>query len=391
MKKILTLLLLLLLCGCANTKQEEEIVEPETFEPTTTSTKQTAYYVMPIADKDGNMVIPLSADCAIITTDETKAKFMCKTFEETIVYYHILLDPTHDFEGINNVKTINDNYGLGPVEVNGELIDLLDNAITMSELTNGYFNPTIGTVSDVWKDLFNNEHVNNDPDETLVKEKLVATIPYDKLRDYIILDKVNNTVTFKALEDTDLKVKIDLGAYSKGYVMDKVYEKLLKYKDGFLISAGGSSIITHVEDSQEKLHWIIGIKNPNNGASALQIRVENLAISTSGDEQQFFINENGIRRHHILNPYTGYPENHYRSVTLVSETNAGALDALSTAVYSADDVDEVICNVKDNYNIDIAKALITEDENKKLLLEYGDNFANHIYEIDPSQVKDITK
>lgn len=392
MKKVLTILLVLLLSGCATSiKQEEEKekVEPETFESSTTSIKETPFYVYPIADKDGNMVIPLSADCLIIATDEEKAEYMQKKFEETILFYHMILDPTHEFAGINNIKVINDNYGKGIIKVNSELIELLDSAITMSELTEGYFNPTIGSISSVWKPLFNESHKNSDPSSEDIENHLTASIPYNKLREYIVLDKENNTVEFKKLETTDLPVIIDLGAYAKGFVIDKCYNALLKYKAGFLISAGGSSIVCHVEPTQEKLGWVIGVKNPNTGNSCFQIKVKDSFISTSGDEEQFFINEEGIRRHHILNPYTGYPENNYRSITLIADGRADALDALSTALYNTDDVDRTIANVSSNLGITIYKAMITEDENKKLLLKYDQEF-DEIYDVDAGQIKDIS-
>ena len=390
MRKALVLsLILLLLCGCTSTTSNKEKIEPDSFEPTTTSVKETPFYVYPIADADGNMVIPLSADCVIISTDSEKAEFMNKKFEETIIFYHCILDPTHEFAGINNIKVINDHYGLEPVKVNPELIELLDSAITMSELTNGYFNPTIGKVSSVWKNLFNESHKNSDPSSDEVNKNLEATIPYDKLRDYIVLDKENNTVEFKKLETTDLPVIIDLGAYAKGFVMDKCYNALLKYKAGFLISAGGSSIVCHTEPTQEKLNWVIGVKNPNTGNSCFQIKVKDSFISTSGDEEQFFINEEGIRRHHILNPYTGYSENNYRSITLIGNGRADALDALSTALYNAENTDEVISNVSEYYGTTIYKAMITEDEDKKLLLKYDKEF-DQIYDVDAGQIKDIS-
>lgn len=392
MKKILTVLLVLLLCGCnASNNEVIEEKEPETFNPSTVADKQVAYYVYPIADKDGNMVIPLSTECGIICTDKDKAKYMQDKFEETIIKYHILLDPAHEFEGVNNVKTINDNYGLEPVKVNPELIELIDNALTLSELTNGYFNPTIGQVSDVWKGLFNEEHKNNDPEKEVVSHALTASIPYKQLRNYIILDKENSTVTFKKYEDSDLNVIIDLGAFSKGYVMDMCYKELLKYKSGFLITAGGSSIITYVEDSQTDLKWRIGIKNPNTGDSCFIISVKNIAMSSSGDEEQFFINEEGIRRHHILNPFTGYPENYYRGISLVADDFAGVLDGLTTAIYSADDKEEIINNVSNYYNIDIKQAYITEDDNKNLLLTYNKGIEDILFSIDDMQITDITK
>lgn len=393
MKKIFTILLVLLLCGCNVSYNNKEVIEekePETFEPSTVADKQTAYYVYPIADKDGNMVIPLSTDCGIICTDKNKADYMQKRFEETIIKYHMLLDPTHEFEEINNIKTINDNYGLEPVKVNPELIDLIDSAITMSELTNGYFNPTIGQASNIWKDLFNEEHKNSDPNQDELAHALTASIPYDKLRDYIILDKDNSTVTFKKYEESDLNVIIDLGAYSKGYVMDRCYEELLKYKSGFLITAGGSSIMTYVEDTQTDLKWRIGVKNPNTGESCFVVSVKTVAMSSSGDEEQFFINEEGIRRHHILNPYTGYPENNFRGISLIADTDAGALDALSTAIYSSDNVNEIINNVSDYYAINIKTAFISEDDNKNLLLKQ-DGIDEILFSIDELQITDISK
>lgn len=384
MKKLIVFLLLVTLFGCKS-KIKEEIKEPEYFEDTLTSTKQAVHYVMPFADKDGNMVIPLSCDLAIITTDETKSKFMQDAFDSLIIYYHQLLDPSHEFNNVNNIKTINDNYGKGAVKVDPALIEVIENAIELSSNTDGYFNPTMGAVSDVWKNLFTEEHKNSDPNNVDVENALTCVIPCDKLKDYIIIDKENSTVTFKKYEQALDKVIIDLGAYSKGYVLDKAYESLLKYKTGFLLSAGGSSIITYVHPTQDKLNWTIGVKNPNSGESAFLLSIKNSFISSSGDEQQYFINEEGIRRHHILNPYTGYPENRFRSITLVSESNAGILDSLSTAMYSKEDIYK---KIEESYSLNIKKALIKENNNKGLVLEYDKSIEEYIEDIDTNQIVD---
>lgn len=394
MKKILIILITLLLCGCTNNQKQENTdsnIEPDSFEPSSSTSKQTPFYVYPIADKDGNMVIPLDTDVCIITTDESKAEFMDKTFEETILFYHMILDPTHEFESINNIKTINDNYGKGPVKVDPALIEVIKSAIDLAEQTAGYFNPTVGQAANVWKNLFNEEHKNNDPSSEEVNKALACSIPYEKLRDYIVIDEANCTVTFNKLEDAEDNIIIDLGAYSKGYVLDRAYEKLLKYKAGFLISAGGSSIITYVEPTQEKLHWTVAVRNPNTGSSAFDLRLTNGFISTSGDDQQFFINEDGIRRTHIINPFTGYSENYYRSITLVANSDAGLLDGLSTAIFNLppEQTPEIVKNIEEANNVSILKALITESSKGNLTLTYDEAFNDVMQDIDTFQIKNI--
>lgn len=384
-----------MLSACSTNKKEEKqdpIDETKLYEPSTEVSKQSIYYCNVIADKDGNMVIPLSADVGIICTDPYKASSMQKEFEELIVHYHQIFDPSHEFEGINNLKTINDNYGKDPVKVDKDLIVALQEAIQLSKDTLGYFNPSIGTLSAVWKDKFTAEHKNSDPDQKDIEDALSCVIPYEKLSDYIVIDETNCIVQFKELEGATSDVIIDLGAFSKGYVMDRAYEALLKYQSGFLITAGGSSIIVYKGEQQQNLSWTIGIKNPNTGSSIMQVKMSNGSISSSGDENQYFINEEGIRRHHILNPFTGYPENNYRNITIIAENNAGLLDGLTTAMYNLEDdkLDSVITNLETKNSIHIQKALIEEDANANLILFYDEDMKENIPYFDTINLKQIT-
>ena len=60
--------------------------------------------------------------------------------KEKFQYYNDLYDIYHDYDGMNNIKTINDNAGIQPVKVDEEIIALLKFGIAMDEKTNGNMN-----------------------------------------------------------------------------------------------------------------------------------------------------------------------------------------------------------------------------------------------------------
>ena len=126
-------------------------------------------------------------------------------------------------------------------------------------------------------------------------------------------------------------VKINLGGVGKGYGVDIVREIFSEHgiTDG-LIDFGTSSIFAFGKKK-------IGIKNPRNDNELAQvIELENCALSTSGDYEQFFIVDSR-RYHHIINPKTCLPtDNGIASVSVIVSgdvKSCGACaDILSTAI-----------------------------------------------------------
>lgn len=142
--------------------------------------------------------------------------------------------------------------------------------------------------------------------------------------------------TQRSLKYTHEHVQIDLGGIAKGHAVDRAIA-LLQAR-GFQhasVSAGGDSRV--LGDARGR-PWVIGIKNPranpNNPEEAvIRLPLEDVAISTSGDYERFFIDESsGERVHHILNPRTGKSAGQVMSVTVLGDLGVDT-DPLSTAVF----------------------------------------------------------
>ncbi|HEY5560949.1 MAG TPA: FAD:protein FMN transferase, partial [Clostridiaceae bacterium] len=104
-------------------------------------------------------------------------------------------------------------------------------------------------------------------------------------------------------------MSIDLGGVAKGFTADEVVKVFKKFGvKSAIINLGGSSIYTLGKKPDNTL-WSIGIQHPRkekNEGNICIVKLDQDALSTSGDYQRFFIKD-GKRYHHILNPATGYP------------------------------------------------------------------------------------
>ena len=84
----------------------------------------------------------------IIGRSQSQEEFQAKAqdIKTRLEYYHQLFDIYNDYEGTANIKTINDNAGIAPVEVDKAIIDLLLDCKQYYELTGGKVNVAMGSV-----------------------------------------------------------------------------------------------------------------------------------------------------------------------------------------------------------------------------------------------------
>lgn len=238
-------------------------------------------------------------------------------------YYHRLFDIYHDYEGLNNAKTINDQAGIAPVQVDDALIQLLLDCRDYYEMTDGKVNVAMGGVLKLWHDA--RKEGLEDPEHAKLpsQTELQAAAEYMSFEN-VVIDEEAGTVYI-----TDARTQLDLGAVGKGWATQRVAENA---PEGFLISVGGNVCATGPKPEGA---WTIGIQNPDAPDTNLHtVSLSRGSIVTSGDYQRTY-QVNGKDYHHIIDPETLLPATQWRSVTVMCE-DSGLADALSTALFLMD-------------------------------------------------------
>ena len=252
--------------------------------------------------------------------EEFKAK--AQSVHDELEKYHQCFDIYNEYPEINNLKTVNDQAGIGPVTVDPVVIDLLQDCKTYYELTLGTVNVAMGSVLALWHNA--REHGFNDPANAVLpdEENLREAALHTDISK-VIIDEEASTVY---LEDPDMR--LDVGAVAKGWAAQRVSEVA---PEGLLISVGGNVCATGPKDAQGTA-WVVGVQDPQGGDAYLHtLYLKKGSIVTSGDYQRAYMVD-GKLYHHIIDPNTLYPGRHWRAVTVVCE-DSGLADALSTALF----------------------------------------------------------
>ncbi|PWJ52374.1 thiamine biosynthesis lipoprotein [Faecalicatena contorta] len=264
-------------------------------------------------------------------SEDEFAKYSQKVYDELEVY-NKLFDIYNDYDGINNIKTINDNAGIKAVKVDKKIIDLLSFSREMYEETDGKVNIAFGAVLSLWHD--HRTAGLDDPEK--------ATLPaYEELEarnqhidiEHMVIDEEASTVYLQ-----DPEMSLDVGAIAKGYAVEKVAQFIQKegLKDG-MVSVGGNvkTFGNKYDEKGKKVPWTVGIQNPD--LSSDQKSLYNLGLSgyslvTSGVYERYYTVD-GKQYHHIIDPETLMPAEYFLSVSIICE-DSGMADALSTAVFN---------------------------------------------------------
>lgn len=240
---------------------------------------------------------------------------------EELLRYHQLFDIYKEYEGLNNLKTINDNAGIAPVEVDSAIIDLLTDCREYYELTGGKVNVAMGSVLNLWHETRSagiDDPAHAALPEMAALEEAAAHTDFDA----VIIDEANSTVYL-----SDPAMRLDVGAVAKGWAAQRAAEKA---PSGLLLSVGGNVCATGPKD-ENGTPWIVGVNDPDGGDYLHTIYVTSGSVVTSGDYQRYYVVDGEVY-HHIIDPQTLMPSTYWRSVTIVC-ADSGLADALSTALF----------------------------------------------------------
>ncbi len=174
--------------------------------------------------------------------------------------------------------------------------------------TNGAFDPTVYPLTNIW---------GFGPGR---KQKIEQT-KIDSILKFVGFEKialVGNTIVKQ-----DPRVSLDFNAFAQGYSVDVVSDFLnLNGIKSFVVEIGGEVYAKGKKPDGSK--WTVGIEKPfdnktNSNPLKAVVKLENLAIATSGNYRRYFI-ENGVKYAHHLDPKTGYPtKNNLLSASVFSK------------------------------------------------------------------------
>ncbi len=245
---------------------------------------------------------------------------------------HRYYDIYNTYDGINNLKTINDQAGVAPVKVDREIIDLLLFAREWSDRTAGSTNIALGPVLKIWH-RYREEGLYDPASAKLPRmEELREAFRFTDL-DQVMVDPDANTVFLP-----DPRMSLDVGAVAKGYAVELVADEIRAMGlESAVISAGGNvSLIGKPLDGKRGL-WGVGIQSPDKSIAGSNdnlldvLFLSDAAVVSSGDYQRFYVVDDQVI-HHIIDPVTLMPAVYYRAVTVVAE-DSGVADFLSTELF----------------------------------------------------------
>ncbi|MBB6238995.1 thiamine biosynthesis lipoprotein [Pedobacter sp. AK013] len=249
------------------------------------------------------------------------------------------------FSDLSQTSVINENAGLQPVKVDEEVISLIERSIRISEITDGAFDITYGSID---KRLWNfDANMTSLPDE----QTALASVGLIDYRN-VILNKEQSTVLLK-----NKGMRIGFGGIGKGYAADKAKLTLqqLGIKSGIVNAAGdlvtwGTQIGGHA--------WTVGIADPEQTDRPFSaLKISDMAIATSGSYEKY-VTIGGKRYSHTIDPKTGLPVRGVKSVSIICPS-AELADALATPVVVMgvkvgleliNQIKQVACIIIDDYD-----------------------------------------
>ena len=222
------------------------------------------------------------------------------------------------FRDTSEVSYINSHAANTSVRVSSELFDLLLLCKRFHRETGGAFDITSGPLTRCWGFLRRQGRL--PVQEEIDHAKLIVG------SEQLIFDDVAMSVRF-AREG----MEINLGSIGKGYALDRAVGLIADKVNNVLLNAGASSMKA-IGSGERGDGWIVGLRNPRFKLRRLGVlRLRDCALSTSGNEEQFFEHQ-GRRYSHIIDPRSGWPAQGVTSVSVVAPTAAQS-DALATAFF----------------------------------------------------------
>jgi thiamine biosynthesis lipoprotein len=218
----------------------------------------------------------------------------------------------------SQVNLVNAKAGLEPQVVDLEMIQLIERARKISELTQGAFDLTYGSLD---KRFWNFDQEMTELPSAELAKRTVQLINYQ----HIIVNSSDSSVFL-----SQKGMRIGFGGIGKGYAADRAKKVLLDcgFSNGLVNASGDMCAWGERVDGKD---WTIGISNPDRPSEVFsEFSLRNSAVATSGNYEKFVM-IGGRKYSHTIHPKTGFPIHGIKSVTIFAPM-AELADALTTPI-----------------------------------------------------------
>jgi thiamine biosynthesis lipoprotein len=223
-----------------------------------------------------------------------------------------------DYRDDSELNVLCQKSGGPPVRVSRDLFRILKASVEISEKTSGAFDITMGPVVRLWRTARKNKKL---PEKQEIAKALELT-GYKKIH---LLPQSRSVALEKA------GMQLDLGGIAKGYAADEAMAVLKRYGlYDSLVAAGGEVVAGEAPPGRKG--WIVEVGHPDTDAGKPHqyILLRYASVSTSGDAEQF-LEVDGVRYSHIVDPRTGIGIRGRNSVTV--KAPSGTLsDSIATSI-----------------------------------------------------------
>ena len=222
-----------------------------------------------------------------------------------------------NYDSSSELTRINNNAGIAKSMASPLMWELLLESKRAYTKSHGAYNIAMGPLTHLWRIA---RRLKQFPTATQIKNNLLLS-DFNKIQ----INAQDHSIYLSAKG-----MQLDFGGIGKGYIAQKIVDFLnTQGIPESLVDAGGDIVLGNAPPN--KKGWTVGVNQPEQAENLLpeKLQLHNLSVATSGDVYQF-IEHNGKKHSHIIDPATGYGVNSLRNVTVIA--NDGALaDWLATA------------------------------------------------------------
>jgi thiamine biosynthesis lipoprotein len=254
-----------------------------------------------------------------IVTYGTSSELLAGTVGRAFQEIDRLNDLMSHYKPDSELSVINRQAAHGSVTVTPELFRILEQCFRYSEETEGAFDITVGPLMKLWGFFQGAGHLPSVPALAEVRKQVGYR--------HVVLGSATRTVRFDRTG-----VELDLGAFGKGYAVDRVAAILSAEGITQALVSSGASTICAMGSPPGKQGWTVSLCHPfDRRRIATGLQIQNLSISVSGNYEKLFEADGKVYTH-ILDPGSGMPAENMLMAAVISPSAAES-DALSTSFF----------------------------------------------------------